>query len=66
MSMLGIYLAPDGNNKYQVKRMHKNATTWATSIKSGSVRHNKAWKALNFTVPQVMKYYLPSMIINEK
>ena len=23
ISMLGIYLTPDGNNKYQVKYMHK-------------------------------------------
>ena len=27
MFMLGMYLEPNGNNKYQVKYMHKNATT---------------------------------------
>ena len=35
--ILGMYLAPDGNNKYQVKYMHKMAATWATSIRAGGV-----------------------------
>ena len=37
ISMLVMYLTPDGNNKYQVKYMNKNATDWETSIRSGSV-----------------------------
>ena len=38
MFMLGMYLVPDGNNKDQVKYMHKKATTWATSIRVGGVQ----------------------------
>ena len=38
--MLGIYLAPDVNNKYQVKYMHKNTTAWATYIILGGVEQN--------------------------
>ena len=60
MSMLGVYLAPGGNNKYQVKYMHLKATTWETSTRAGGVQHNKAWKALNYTTPQIMKYPLPT------
>ena len=37
MIMLGMYFAPDGNNKNQVKYMHKNATTWETSTRAGGV-----------------------------
>ena len=37
MYMLGMYLTPDGNNKYQVKYMNKNATAWEMSVRSGSV-----------------------------
>ena len=49
--MLGMYLAPDGNNKDQVKYLHKKATAWETSIIVRGVQHNEAWKALNSTIP---------------
>ena len=52
MFMLGMYLTPDGNNKDQVKYMHKKATAWATSIRSGGIQQNEAWKALNSTNPK--------------
>ena len=42
MFMLGMYLARDGNKKYQVKYMHKNAPAWATSTGVGGVQQNKA------------------------
>ena len=64
--MLGIYLATDGNNKDQIKYIHKKATSWANSIISGSVQQNKAWKYLNSTIPQTMKYRLPAMVLNEE
>ena len=66
MSMLGMYPVPDGNNKDQVKYMHKKATAWATSIIARSVQQNKSWKDSNSTVPQTMKYPLYSMTINNK
>ena len=50
--MLGMYLTPDGNNKDQVKYMHKKATAWATSIRSGGIQQNEAWKSLNSTNPK--------------
>ena len=34
MFMLVMYLAPDGNNKDQVKYMHEKATAWEISIKA--------------------------------
>ena len=63
--MMGIYLTSDGNNKEQVKYMHKKSTTWETSIRAGSVQHKKSWKTLNYNIPQTMKYPLPAMKINE-
>ena len=38
--MLVINLASDGNNKYQVKYMHKKATAWETSIRVGGFQQN--------------------------
>ena len=61
-----MYLAPDCNNKNQVKYMHKKATAWSTSIRAGGVQHNEAWEALNSTISQAMKYPLPPMMLNEK
>ena len=62
--MLVIYLTPDGNNDDQVKYMHKRATAWATSIILEGVQQNKARKALNYTIPQTMRYHLPAMTLN--
>ena len=66
MSMLGMYLKPDGNNEDKLKYIHKKATSWANSIISGSVQQNKSWKDLNSTIPQTMKYRLPAMVLNEE
>ena len=35
-----MYLALDENNKYQVKYMHKKATTWETPIRVWGVQQN--------------------------
>ena len=66
MFMLGIYLAPDGNDKYQVEFMKKKATAWETAIRSVGVQQNKAWKSLNSTIPQTIKYPLSTMTLNNK
>ena len=55
ISMLGIYLALDGNNKYQVKCIHKKSTAWSTSIRVGVVQQNKAWKYFKSTIPHTIK-----------
>ena len=64
MFMLGMYLALDGNNKNQVKYMHKTATTRETSIRVGGVKQNEARKSLNSTIPQTMKYPLSAITLN--
>ena len=61
-----MYLAPDGNIKDQVKYMHKKSTAWATSIQAGGVQQNESWKSLNSTIPQTIKYPLPSITLNDK
>ena len=64
--MVGMYLGPYGNNKDQVKYIHKKVTEWATSISVGGVKQNEARKALNSATPPKMKYPLSDMTINEK
>ena len=64
--MLGMYLAPDGNNKYQVKYMHTKSTAQKTSIRVEGVQQNEAWKSLNSTIPKTMKYPLSDIKLNGK
>ena len=66
MLILVMYLATDGNNKYQVKYMHKKAIPWETSVRLGGIQQNKAWKALNSTILHTMKYSLSAITLNEK
>ena len=66
MFILGMYPAPDGNNKDQVKYMHKKATAWATSIRVGGFQQKLSWKALNSIILQTTKYPLSVMTLNEK
>ena len=66
MLLLVMYHAPDGNNKDQVKYMHKKATVWATSIREGDVQQNESWKAINSTILQTIKYPLSDMTLNKK
>ena len=61
-----MYISPDGNNKDQVKYMHKKATSWAASIRVGGVQKKEAQKALNSTTLQKMKYLLSPMVLNKK
>ena len=61
-----MYLEPDVNKNYQVKYMHKKSTDWETSIRAGGVQQNKAWKALNSTTIQTIKYPLPAMTLNQE
>ena len=41
--------------------MQKKATALETSIRSGGGKQNEAWKALNSTIPQTIKYPLSVM-----
>ena len=50
MLMLGMYIAPNVNNKYQVKYMDKKATAWAISIIVGNVQQ-KIMKSLKLNNP---------------
>ena len=47
MFILGIYLTPDVNNKYQVKYMQKKETAWETSNRAEGFQRNEAWEILN-------------------
>ena len=46
--------------------MHKKTTAWKNSIRGAVVQQNKAWKAINSTIPQTTKYPLSAMTLKKK
>ena len=46
-----MYLAPCGDNKDQIKYMHKKATAWATSIIVGGGSTKQSMESLNLNNP---------------
>ncbi len=47
---LGVFLAPDGNNEQQFKKMLLAATKWADGLRTGNISKNDVWIALQSTI----------------
>ena len=45
MEMIGMYLAPDGNNCDQVKYTRTKALTWSTSLRADGIQKDDVWHA---------------------
>jgi hypothetical protein len=65
-NMLGVYLAPDGNNKQQVQYLRDKAQHWADSITSHYTNREEVWTALHRTIPFAMSYSLPASTLSEE
>ena len=66
MSMLGVYLAPDGNNKDQIKHLRKTTSRWASCIRTGHASAREAWVAINTTITKTVQYCLPATTLTQK
>ena len=47
--MLGLWLAPDGNNDKQIEVMRGITGKWVEKARTGSMNRNDAWQALTMT-----------------
>lgn len=63
---LGVFLAPDGNNKAQVADMIKTGNKWYADIKAGHLNPKDSWRALNTTVMKSLTYPLPALTLTRK
>ena len=63
--MLGVHIAPDGNEHKQIAEMKKKAKTWAYHIKGGNLATNVAWTALTTTILKSLEYPLAATTISE-
>jgi hypothetical protein len=61
---LGIYLAPDGNHKQQVKKMLQISNTWADSMRTDRITKDDAWLAFNSTIWKSLLYPLPALSLS--
>ena len=63
--MLGVYIAPDGNETAQIKSMKDKSLTWAKHIKGGNLSKNAAWAALNTTILKSLEYPLAATTLSK-
>ena len=64
--MLGVFLAPDGNNKKQIEEFKKKTVKIGEMIRSGHLDKNEAWTAMNTVAIKSIEYALPALTLTEK
>ena len=64
--MLGVNLAPDGNNEKQVQILKEKAARLGHSISVSAASHSEAWLALQTMATKSIEYPLPALTLTEK
>jgi hypothetical protein len=64
--LLGVWMAPSGNNSKLVKVLKKHAVDWAGKIKLGRPSQTEAFTALKTTISAKLKYPLACSTLTEK
>ena len=62
--MLGVYLAPDGSNKKQLKHMKEKVTAWCDKVKVGHLPAREAWQCVSLTIMKTLQYPLPALTLS--
>ena len=63
--MLGVWLAPDGNNVKQVEEMRRKSIEWGEKIRTGMVDKRDAWLAMKSTIMKTLEYPLLALTLSE-
>lgn len=64
-NMLGVHLAPDGNNSDQIATLRKKAEKWAGDIQNCRSNQREIWTALHRTIPFSIGYSLPATTMSK-
>ena len=64
--MVGVHLAPDGNQDKQVEELAKKAQRWASYIKSAHLGHEATWTALQTTIIKSIEYPLVACTLSKE
>ena len=63
--MLGVQLAPDGNQEAQLKTATEKMRKFSEYIRTGHVNKHEAWVSLNMVAMKSLEYILPAMSLSE-
>ena len=66
LKMLGVHLAPDGNQKEQFRYMYKKALQFGEYMRCGSVKRDESFLALKSIAMKSIEYPLPATSLSEK
>jgi hypothetical protein len=55
---LGVWISPDGNTTTQFQKLLQKALLWAEQMRTGSIRRDEAWLALQSTIWRTFCYPL--------
>eukprot|EP00957_Ditylum_brightwellii_P111832 8529713-Ditylum_brightwellii.AAC.1 len=64
--ILGVWQAPNGNSKQQVKKLQKKTEEWADRVRSGHIPKADAWLYYTTTIQKSLKYPLLASTLSEE
>ena len=62
--MLGVRLAPDGNQQDQVQAMKEKMNLYAERVRTGHLNRHEAWISLTMVTMKAMEYMMPAMTLS--
>ena len=63
--MVGVYLAPNGNQDAQLTQLRKKASKWAKQIRASPLDEQTVWIAMNRTIIKGLEYPLAATTLSE-
>ena len=63
--MVGVHLAPDGNEKAQLEALKKKASKWAQQMRCSPLDGHTIWTALHRTIIKGLEYPLAATTLTE-
>ena len=64
--MLGVKLAPDGNQEQQLVAIKEKMSLFAEKIRTGHVTRHEAWMSLSMVALKSLEYMMPAMHLSER
>ena len=65
MKMVGVHLAPNGNQSQQLEALQTKATSWANLIRKSPLDESSVWIAMNQTIIKGIEYPLAATTLTE-
>ena len=63
---LGVFLAPDGNNKKMIEYLTEKTESWSDLVRTGHLNKKDARQALETTIMKSVEYGLPALTLSEE